>query len=106
MPPGMLQQMQRQMRGGGLQEMMKAMMRGQGGDQFDMEEMQRTYTSLSSLHFTYQLILARTSRYDVANGKWDGRPRWPRGRYAEYVGHVQDDGYGRRRRTVIFLLKN
>jgi signal recognition particle subunit SRP54 len=41
MPPGMLQQMQRQMRsGGGMQEMMKAMMQGQGGDQFDMEEMQ------------------------------------------------------------------
>jgi len=38
----MLQQMQRQMRnGGGIQEMMKAMMQGQGGDQFDMEEMQR-----------------------------------------------------------------
>lgn len=42
MPPGMLQQMQKQMRsGGGMQEMMKAMMQGQGGDQFDMEEMQR-----------------------------------------------------------------
>lgn len=41
MPPGMLQQMQRQLRsGGGMQEMMKAMMQGQGGDQFDMEEMQ------------------------------------------------------------------
>lgn len=41
MPPGMLQQMQRQIRsGGGMQEMMKAMMQGQGGDQFDMEEMQ------------------------------------------------------------------
>ncbi|KAI0054141.1 signal recognition particle protein [Auriscalpium vulgare] len=41
MPPGMLQQMQRQMRsGGGMQEMMKAMMQGQGGD-MDMEEMQR-----------------------------------------------------------------
>lgn len=39
MPPGMLQQMQKQMRGGGgIQEMMKAMM--QGGDQGDMEEMQ------------------------------------------------------------------
>ena len=38
----MLQQMQRQLRGGGgMQEMMKAMMQGQGGDQFDMEEMQR-----------------------------------------------------------------
>ncbi|KAG6331699.1 hypothetical protein ID866_7390 [Astraeus odoratus] len=41
MPPGMLQQMQRQLRsGGGMQEMMKAMMQGQG-DQFDMEEIQR-----------------------------------------------------------------
>lgn len=40
----MLQQMQRQMRGGGgMQEMMKAMMQGQGGDQFDMEEMQRKF---------------------------------------------------------------
>ena len=39
----MLQQLQRQMRsGGGMQEMIKAMMQGQGGDQFDMEEMQRT----------------------------------------------------------------
>ncbi|TFY83717.1 hypothetical protein EWM64_g302 [Hericium alpestre] len=42
MPPGMLQQMQRQMRsGGGLQEMMKTLMQSQGGDQMDMEEMQR-----------------------------------------------------------------
>jgi signal recognition particle subunit SRP54 len=42
MPPGMLQQMQRQMRGGGggMQEMMKAMMGDQAGD-MDMEEMQR-----------------------------------------------------------------
>lgn len=48
MPPGMLQQMQRQMRnGGGMQEMMKAMMQGQGGDQFDMEEMQRTLNKFS-----------------------------------------------------------
>lgn len=46
----MLQQMQRQMRGGGMQEMMKAMMRGQGGDQFDMEEMQRTYRPLSAFN--------------------------------------------------------
>ncbi|KAL9715205.1 Signal recognition particle [Leucoagaricus gongylophorus] len=42
MPPGMLQQMQRQLRNGGsMQEMMKAMMQGQGGDQLDVEEMQR-----------------------------------------------------------------
>jgi signal recognition particle subunit SRP54 len=40
----MLQQMQRQLRsGGGMQEMMKAMMQGQGGDQFDMEEMQSEF---------------------------------------------------------------
>jgi len=43
----MLQQMQRQLRGGGgMQEMMKAMMQGQGGDQFDMEEMQRRFFTL------------------------------------------------------------
>lgn len=46
MPPGMLQQMQRQLRNGGsMQEMMKAMMQGQGGDQLDVEEMQRTFIS-------------------------------------------------------------
>ena len=40
----MLQQLQRTMRGGGgMQEMMKAMMQGQGGDAADMEEMQRSY---------------------------------------------------------------
>jgi hypothetical protein len=48
MPPGMLQQMQRQMRNGGMQEMMRAMMQGQGGDQADMEEMQRTCLSFFS----------------------------------------------------------
>lgn len=48
MPPGMLQQMQRQLRsGGGMQEMMKAMMQGQGGDQLDMEEMQSILFFLS-----------------------------------------------------------
>ena len=47
MPPGMLQQMQRQMRsGGGLQEMMKTLMQSQGGDQFDMEEMQRMMSQM------------------------------------------------------------
>jgi signal recognition particle subunit SRP54 len=40
----MLQQMQRQLKGGGgIQDMMKAMMQGQGGDQMDMEEMERTW---------------------------------------------------------------
>ncbi|KAF8921215.1 signal recognition particle protein [Mucidula mucida] len=49
MPPGMLQQMQRQMRsGGGMQEMMKAMMQGQGGDQMDMDEMQRMMASMGN----------------------------------------------------------
>ena len=47
MPPGMLQQMQRQMRAGGMQEMMKTMMQGQGGDGFDMEEMQSKTAHLS-----------------------------------------------------------
>ena len=59
MPPGMLQQMQRAMKGGGgMQEMMKAMMRGQGGDQFDMEEMQRTsFSFLLFLFISYDLTL-------------------------------------------------
>ncbi|KAH8833635.1 SRP54-type protein [Flagelloscypha sp. PMI_526] len=42
MPPGMLQQMQRQMRqGGGMQEMMKAMMGGQGMDQGEIDQLQQ-----------------------------------------------------------------
>jgi len=49
MPPGMLQQMQRQLRsGGGMQDMMKAMMQGQGGDQLDMEEMQRMMSQMGN----------------------------------------------------------
>ncbi|KAF8136587.1 SRP54-type protein [Boletus edulis] len=49
MPPGMMQQMQRQLRsGGGMQEMMRAMMQGQGGDQIDMEEMQRMMSQMGN----------------------------------------------------------
>lgn len=55
MPPGMLQQLQRQMRsGGGMQEMMKAMMQGQGGDQMDMEEMQRMCSPICESHQRFQ----------------------------------------------------
>jgi len=50
LPPGMLQQMQRQMRsGGGIQEMMKTLMQSQGGDQGDMEEMQRMMNQVGGL---------------------------------------------------------
>jgi signal recognition particle subunit SRP54 len=50
LPPGMLQQMQRQMRGGGgIQEMMKTLMQSQGGDQMDLEEMQRTMGQMGGL---------------------------------------------------------
>ncbi|KAH9981189.1 signal recognition particle protein [Lactifluus volemus] len=50
LPPGMLQQMQRQMRsGGGIQEMMKTLMQSQGGDQMDMEEMQRMMGQMGGL---------------------------------------------------------
>lgn len=57
MPPGMMAQMQKAMRGGGgMQEMMKTMMRGQGGDQMDMEEMQRMWSFLS---FSLYLRLMR-----------------------------------------------
>jgi len=45
----MLQQMQRQMRGGGgVQEMLKTLMQSQGGD-MDMEEMQRMMGQMGGL---------------------------------------------------------
>ena len=58
MPPGMLQQMQKAMRGGGgMQEMLKAMMRNQGGGDVDMEEMQRKYIHfLHVIHHPDQLL--------------------------------------------------
>lgn len=66
MPPGMLQQLQRQMRsGGGMQEMMKAMMQGQGGDQLDMEEMQRM---LPVFRRHRRSFLTYHIRYDGADG--------------------------------------
>jgi len=50
LPPGMLQQMQRQMRsGGGIQEMMKTLMQSQGGDQTDLDEMQRMMSQVGGL---------------------------------------------------------
>jgi hypothetical protein len=53
-------------------EMMKAMMQGQGGDQFDMEEMQRAWIlagrSLSVIHRIFR-------RHDVSNGRRFGRAR-------------------------------
>ena len=84
MPPGMLQQMQRQMRAGGMQEMMKTMMQGQGGDGFDMEEMQSKTTHLSLRNNMLNCVI----RNDVSNGwfRWAGRPRWRRN--AQYVRYV------------------
>ncbi|KAH9005268.1 signal recognition particle protein [Lactarius hatsudake] len=50
LPPGMLQQMQRQMRsGGGVQEMLKTLMQSQGGGDMDMEEMQRMMGQMGGL---------------------------------------------------------
>lgn len=40
-----------------MQEMMKAMMQGQGGDQFDMEEMQ----SQSFFLIDYRMLICRSS---------------------------------------------
>jgi hypothetical protein len=107
MPPGMLQQMQRQMRnGGGMQEMMKAMMQGQGGDGLDMEEMQRTYISS-----VYYIILIQFCRHDGTNGRrwwlrrsgWPGWTRWTRriGRNGRNGRPHEDDGHGRRRRRAL-----
>lgn len=67
MPSGMLQQMQRQLRGGGMQEMMKAMMQGQGGDQMDMDEMQREWISVKKM---IAMVLRKIIKHrdDVAGG--------------------------------------
>ena len=97
MPPGMLQQLQRQMRGGGgMQEMMKAMMQGQGGDQFDMEEMQSACASRQTSCFD-SCSFPAYCRDDVANGRarWSGRSGRSRRWYAKHGRHVQDDGHGR-----------
>jgi hypothetical protein len=59
-----------------MQEMMKAMMQGQGGDQFDMEEMQRECAPL-----TYRSVSETRGRHDATNGGWHGwtrRVRWAR----------------------------
>lgn len=98
MPPGMMQQMQRQLRsGGGMQDMMKAMMQGQGGDQLDMEEMQSILIlTLLSLPF-----LIASVRDDGPDGQQrPGRIGWTCGDgqgHAQYWRHVQDDGHGQRR---------
>lgn len=53
----MLQQMQRQLKSGtGIQEMMKAMMQGQGGDQFDMEEMESKGDAYDICDLTWLII--------------------------------------------------
>lgn len=81
MPPGMLQQMRRQMSsGGGMQEMMKAMMQGQGGDQMDMEEMQsesvlHSGCSRSSSNQRNDVIDGQRSCRDGTVG-WPGRDEW------------------------------
>lgn len=108
MPPGMLQQMQRQLRnGGGMQEMMKAMMQGQGGDQLDVEEMQRTSINMElATGFRSHII----DRYDGPNGRrsrrpwWSRRTRWIRW-HARYGRYVQNDGNGRRAMRKIYAVR-
>jgi hypothetical protein len=78
--------MQRQMRsGGGMQEMMKAMMQGQGGDQTDMEEMQRALPYFSS-SLILKVLLTNLYRNDVRNGRF-GRPGWSRRCWRRYAEH-------------------
>jgi len=75
--------MQRQLKGGtGVQEMMKAMMQGQGGDQLDMEEMESKYGV-----YNVQIFSLTNNRNDVANG----RPRrsWQYGRIGR-IGRWDD----------------
>ena len=85
MPPGMLQQLQRAVRGGGgMQEMMKAMMQGQGGDQADMEEMQRTFISLFvQIRIHFSDVVYHLCRHDAADGR-NGRSWRARWRNAEH----------------------
>ncbi len=60
--------MQRQFKsGGGLQEMMKAMMQGQGGDQFDVEEMQSEWAHLTT-HTTTNKRLGMMSQMGGMGG--------------------------------------
>lgn len=78
-----------------MQEMMKAMMQGQGGDQFDMEEMQRMFSAFVDPDTR---SLTHCFRHDGTDG-WRSWRSWrsPRiGRwYAEHGGYVQNDGHGR-----------
>ncbi len=98
MPPGMLQQMQRQMRnGGGMQEMMKAMMQGQGGDQMDMEEMQsKDELCLRWYSGTDELSGMMASMGNGLGGLGGlGGPCWRYGGDARDGRYAEDDGYGR-----------
>ena len=72
--------------------MMKAMMQGQGGDQFDMEEMQR-----ECILPRYPCNSRLRDRHDATNGGGTRRIGWSwwTRRHAKHVGHAQDDGrYG------------
>jgi hypothetical protein len=95
----MLQQMQRQMRGGGgMQEMMKAMMQGQGGDQADMEEMQSESCYPLAECVIFDMLFV--SRNDVFHRQRPGRSRRSgrscrRSWHAGDGRYVQDDGFGR-----------
>lgn len=86
--------MQKQMKGGGIQEMMKTMMQGQGGDQLDMEEMQREDTRKQLIQTTR--LTGFMFRNDVPNGRhgwarWTRRPWWP---WRGHVRYVKNDGNG------------
>ena len=69
--------------------MMKAMLQAQGGDQLDMEQMQR-----GCIQQIYRYVSETCCRHYATDGRWTGwtgRFRWAR----RYVRHVQDDGrYG------------
>lgn len=59
-----------------MQEMMKAMMQGQGGDQFDMEEMQR-----ECARPIYRYVSEARGRHDATDGRrsgWTKQFRWAR----------------------------
>ena len=80
-----------------MQEMMKAMMQGQGGDQFDMEEMQSKH---ARKNVSDPLSWNRNDGIDGKRIGWAGRI----GRIGRRDGgHAEDDGHGWRC-TVIGMI--
>jgi hypothetical protein len=77
-------------------------MQGQGGDQMDMEEMQRVL--LFSMPFSTAVLTELLKhRDDVLYGQWTG---WSWRRHARDGRYVQDDGHGWRWSLIIRFIRH